>query len=498
MTEMCPMVLCGGRRKIIATAMLVLKPFFLTSLGANPLVRLNDCGVMQLYVSGEPFLGIAGELHNSSTSGLAYFSWALDATASLGVNTVLAPISWQQFERTEGEYDFKLTDGMLSELRKRRLKWIPLWFGAWKNGASAYAPGWVKRDTRRFVRVRNDRGEELETLDPHSDELLRVETRAFVAFMRHLKEVDAAEQTVVMIQPENEVGVFLPWNPHEAAKAFATYINALAAAGRAEYDIPMFCNAWIVQKPDDPPGVYPNGGCVTRVFKEWKEFAPKIDVLSPDIYLDDFKAIVADYHREDNPLLVPESKVSSGRLFWTLCEHDGILFAPFGIEDVAGNEEYAASCRLVATNAAAILSAQGTGRMHGIWRQSLNEKSCEITLGAYRLTVTYEEPRAYGAVIQTGEDDFTFLGLGYMVTAVETATDRKAYVEEIDEYENGRLRRVLNGDEGGNDVFLARGIARRTNERNEEYEKASADSYIPQTFKSIYLPAEYRVRFYRR
>lgn len=33
--------------------------------------------------------------------------------------------------------------------------------------------------------------------------------------------------------------------------------------------------------------------------------------------------------------------------------------------------------------------------------------------------------------------------------------------------QNGRLRRVLNGDEGGNDVFLARGIARRTNERNE-------------------------------
>lgn len=498
MAEMCPMVLCGGRRKIIATAMLVLKPFFLTSLGANPLVRLNDCGVMQLYVSGEPFLGIAGELHNSSTSGLAYFSWALDATASLGVNTVLAPISWQQFERTEGEYDFKLTDGMLSELRKRRLKWIPLWFGAWKNGASAYAPGWVKRDTRRFVRVRNDRGEELETLDPRSDELLRVETKAFVAFMRHLGEVDAAEQTVVMIQPENEVGVFLPWDPHEAAKAFATYINALAAAGRAEYDIPMFCNAWIVQKPDDPPGVYPNGGCVTRVFKEWKEFAPKIDVLSPDIYLDDFKAVVVDYHREDNPLLVPESKVSSGRLFWTLCEHDGLLFAPFGIEDVAGNEEYAASCRLVATNAAAILSAQGTGRMRGIWRQSPDEKSCELTLGAYRLTVTYEEPRAYGAVIQTGEDDFTFLGFGYKVTAVEAVTGRKAYVEEIGEYENGRLRRVLNGDEGGNDVFLARGIARRTNERNEEYEKASADSYVPQTFRSIHLPAEYRVRFYRR
>ena len=82
-------------------------------------------------------------------------------------------------------------------------------------------------------------------------------------------------------------------------------------------------------------------------------------------------------------------------------------------------------------------------------------------------------------------------GIGYFAGALDDTVS-------LGEYENGRLRRVLNGDEGGNDVFLARGIARRTNERNEEYEKASADSYVPQTFRSIHLPAEYRVRFYRR
>ena len=465
---------------------------------ASPRIVRNEADAAQLSVGGTPFLMVGGELHNSSSSTVGYFAKVLDDVVVTGVNTVLAPVSWQQFECVEGEYDFSLTDGMLKELRGHGLKWIPLWFGAWKNGVSSYAPGWVKRDTRRFPRVRNGKGEELETLDPRSEELLRVETKAFVAFMRHLKKVDAAEQTVVMIQPENEVGVFLPWDPHEAAKAFASYINALAAVGRAEYDIPMFCNAWIVQKADDPPGVYPNGGPVTRVFAEWKRHAPRIDVLAPDIYLDDFKAIVADYHRDDNPLIVPESKVSSGRLFWTLCEHDGLLFAPFGIEDVSGNEEYAASCRLVTTNAAKILAAQGTGRMRGIWRQSTEEKSCELTLGAYRLTVTYEEPQAYGAVIQTGEDDFIFLGLGYKVTAVDAASGRKAYVEEIGEYENGSLRRMLNGDEGGNDAFLARGIARRTDVRNEQYDKASADSYLPQTFKAVHLPAEYRARFYRR
>ena len=465
---------------------------------AMPKLVRNAAGTVQLHVAGRPFLMVGGELHNSSSSTLGYFAKALDDAAATGVNTVLAPVSWQQFERTEGQYDFALVDGLLREVRARRLKWVLLWFGAWKNGESSYAPGWVKRDTRRFVRVKDAKGEELETLDPRSEELRKVESRTFAALMRHLKAVDGAAETVVMVQPENEVGVFLPWDAKEAARLYATYINAIAEAGRAEYDLPMFCNAWIVQKPNDPPGVYPNGGPVTRVFAEWKRHAPRIDVLAPDIYLDDFKGVVADYHRADNPLLVPESKVSSGRLFWTLCEHDGLCFAPFGIEDVAGNAEYEAACRLVASLSGEILSAQGTGRMRGIWRQSADEASREMTFGAYRLRVAYEEPQACGAVIWKGGDDFTFLGRGYQVTAVEAATGRTAYVEEIQECEDGKLRRVLNGDEGGNAVFLARGIARRTTVRQESYETAAADSYRPQTFASIHVPAEYRVRFYRR
>ena len=84
-----------------------------------------------------------------------------------------------------------------------------------------------------------------------------------------------------------------------------------------------------------------------------------------------------------------------------------------------------------------------------------------MTLGAYRLCISYDDPQAYGAVIWKGGDDFTFLGLGYRVTAVEAASGRKAYVDEIREFEKGRLRRVLNGDEGGNTVFVAHGIVRR-------------------------------------
>ena len=170
----------------ISLAVLLATPFM--SLSAPVLCR-NGAGAVQLHVSGKPFLVVGGELHNSSSSGVEYFARALDDAASTGVNTVLAPVSWQQFERTEGQYDFALVDALLREVRVRKLKWVVLWFGAWKNGESSYAPGWVKRDTRRFARVRNDRGEELETLDPCSKELLKVECRTFAALMRHLAAV---------------------------------------------------------------------------------------------------------------------------------------------------------------------------------------------------------------------------------------------------------------------------------------------------------------------
>ena len=81
----------------------------------------------------------------------------------------------------------------------------------------------------------------------------------------------------------------------------ATNIEFISAGAKEIYPLPTFCNCWLVQKPDDTPGAYPNGGPVSRVMDIWKAAAPHIDVLAPDIYLSDFKNIVADYHRADNP-----------------------------------------------------------------------------------------------------------------------------------------------------------------------------------------------------
>ena len=47
----------------------------------------------------------------------------------------------------------------------------------------------------------------IELLSPLSDANRDADAHAFAALMRHIKEVDGREHTVIMIQVENEVGM---------------------------------------------------------------------------------------------------------------------------------------------------------------------------------------------------------------------------------------------------------------------------------------------------
>ena len=82
-----------------------------------------------------------------------------------------------------------------------------LWFASWKNSLSSYPPDWVKRDFDRFPRAQIAGGKSIELLSPLSDANRDADARAFAALMRHVKEVDGQQHTVIMIQLENEVGM---------------------------------------------------------------------------------------------------------------------------------------------------------------------------------------------------------------------------------------------------------------------------------------------------
>ena len=161
----------------------------------------------QLIVGGQPFLALAGELGNNTATSLENMQPLWPKLAAGNLNCVLAAISWAQMEPSEGRYEFALVDGLIEEARRHDLKLVFLWFGSWKNGLSSYAPYWVKQDFRRFPRIRLGTGKSIEILSTFGDATRDADARAFRALMRHIKAVDGARHTVVMMQVENEVGV---------------------------------------------------------------------------------------------------------------------------------------------------------------------------------------------------------------------------------------------------------------------------------------------------
>ena len=107
-------------------------------------------GDLRLIVDGKPFTMLAGECHNSSSSSPHVFAEACDRAIALGMNSVLAPLTWELLEPEEGVFDFSQVNFMLRIARGRGLRLGLLWFGAWKNAQCYYAPAWVKRDLGRF------------------------------------------------------------------------------------------------------------------------------------------------------------------------------------------------------------------------------------------------------------------------------------------------------------------------------------------------------------
>ena len=490
----------------------------------KPIPHLERRGeVTQLIVDGKPYLILGGELHNSSTSSLEYLRPILPKLVNMNLNTALAAVTWDLMEPEEGKFDFTLVDGLLKQARENKLHVVLLWFGSWKNGLSHYAPDWVKADYKRFPRVKLESGKPIETITPLSQEALKCDSRAYAALMHHIKEVDSQDRTVIMIQMENEVGVigaprdesalasaafagqvpaalmaglqknkselqppllklwgdagfktsgtwqevfgkgpaadeaFMAWN-------YASYMNAVTAAGKAEYVLPTYVNAWIVQPEDRIPGDYPSGGPQSHVHDIWRVAAPNIDVFAPDIYLKDFKNITAMYHHTWNPLFVPESFADSSgaaNAYYAIGHFNAIGYSPFGIDNRVADAVKGAipqAYKLLSQLSPLILDAQAKGTMVGI-SLTADKPSQTINLGGYTLEVNLRRTRGkpsnlslgYGIIINTAPDEFILSGYGLEVTfKPNTPGPQTAGLASVfeGEFENGVWKpgRKLNGD----------------------------------------------------
>lgn len=73
------------------------------------MIRIETRGNKQvLTVDGKPFFMLAGEVHNSDSSSPAYMEHIWDLADSMGMNTLLLPVSWEMTEPEEGIFDFSV------------------------------------------------------------------------------------------------------------------------------------------------------------------------------------------------------------------------------------------------------------------------------------------------------------------------------------------------------------------------------------------------------
>src|SRR6185436_16975338 len=167
------------------------------AVAAPPLLEKQG-DTRQLVVDGKPFLILGGELGNSSASSAEYMKPHWPRLKAMHLNTVLAPVYWELIEPTQGKFDWSSLDAMLRDARAQDLKLVLLWFGAWKNSMSTYAPAWVKRDSVRYPRVKITNGSSVEILSALSKNTLDADARAYAELMAHLAQVDARDNTVLM------------------------------------------------------------------------------------------------------------------------------------------------------------------------------------------------------------------------------------------------------------------------------------------------------------
>ncbi|MBB4153612.1 hypothetical protein GGQ80_001514 [Sphingomonas jinjuensis] len=348
-----------------------------TPLSAEEMPRLERRdGRTMLRVDGKPFFILAAQLHNSS-------AWpdelprAWPAAEALAANTIEAPVYWEQVEATQGRYDFGHVDALVAKARATNKRLILLWFGTWKNGQAHYVPAWMKADPVTYPRMIASNGQPVEVMSPHAEANLDADRSAFAALMRHLKAIDGTQHSVIAVQVENEPGSIGAVRDHgpvaqrafaapvpadiaqrlgkpvgqdwrttfgadadEAFAAWATarYIDAVAAAGKAAYPLPVYVNTWLRYKDKKYPGIdYPSGGAVWTMFDLWRAASPSVDFIGTDIYTEDageYRKVLDQYARADNPSWVSETGFDAATapfLLYVLAR-GGIGFSVFGID----------------------------------------------------------------------------------------------------------------------------------------------------------------------
>ncbi|CRK34352.1 hypothetical protein BN1723_004026, partial [Verticillium longisporum] len=267
---------------------------------------------------------------------------------------------------------------------------------------------------------------------------------------------------------------------------YAKYLNEVAAAGKAEYDIPLYTNVWLNYAGEDSdndfpivvggggsPGDYPSGGACSNVLDIWIKFAPRLDFIAPDVYLTDYTSSCKKYRHRNQPLFIPEQRrdeYGARRIWAAYGTFAAMGVSPFGIDRLEpGTNPFTKHFGLLKSTSAIVLDAQRRRDTSvGFFFDEIppvptakdTSPIVRRTWGGFHITVerafVFGKPGpGAGMVIHRGGGKFLLIGWGFQVSAKAVADDsvftgilrfeEKKVVNEA----TGQLKtaRVLNGVE---------------------------------------------------
>jgi hypothetical protein len=264
------------------------------------------------------------------------------------------------------------------------------------------------------------------------------------------------------------------------AWSVARFVGKVAAAGKAEYALPMYANA-ALRDPFTNPSAnnYESGGPTDNVIPIWKAAAPALDLLAPDIYLsgsDTILKVIELYDRPDNALFVPELGWTANRVkyLYEVIARGGIGFSPFGLDDNGLGHSKTEVAEHLAPFAAEYEMASVMMRELAKWAfegkimavvEHEDHKDQSIDLGSWQAIISFgagerkasdkinNPPNGKIMIVQLEENRFVLIGSGCRVTfrpLGKNAGNAWQYLKvEEGRYENGTFKslRILNGDE---------------------------------------------------
>jgi hypothetical protein len=209
----------------------------------------------------------------------------------------------------------------------------------------------------------------------------------------------------------------------------------------------------------------------------WRKLAPAIDMIGPDIYVDNsafYRELIKTYHRPDNPLWIPETgrDDSYGKYFFYALGEGAIGFSPFGVDqsgwNILGDQPWKAHANnfaLIGPMSSEIARLEFEGKLKTAVEEP-GQTAQELDFGGWQATVAFGFPQPDGhpapgtkdahaaaLVAQLGPDEFLVTGVDASVSfhlPGKLPWIRSQIVSaELGAYENGVWKplRLLNGDE---------------------------------------------------